>query len=283
MKKTLTLFLLLCMNVVIYAGDSDTLRGWYAGITFNHLNVIQNQTSYTSKSFIDGIGQDIFNMSSTEIDEINKYINIKSKWSIVGINIGTNLLKNSSSNFTISADLCVGYPIFEHMEEQDFDDYVFLKARQTGFNFFGHIGIHLKYRLNRWTISAVPSFEYLHINSNDIRYNYLQPGTYNDNYKYRNFVYYPKLDILAGFSFSTLQLFAGPGFYYYFSDVEFDISKTSQNQLFKDEIKQEYESVENLYGTIGLNWNFCNRFNLRSFINVGTQNTYLSTSINYQF
>lgn len=283
MKKILLPIILVSIWSYVWSvPPSDSTRNFFAGVSFNYINMNPKLSAYSSQNFIDGESFGWNAWSSDEINELNEFIDIRHYWLSPGLIFGGDIIPKTEKPFSLKAIAQIGYPVYEHTETQKSTDDVEYKGEQQGLDLFGGLTFDLEYRINQWSTVLRPSINYLSINSSKVDYNYLPEGSYETDYDFSTKSLYSRIDVLASYSLKKLQFFAGPGFYYYQNNSQLDIYKNSEFQQFKDEIKMDYQSVGMVDVVCAVNWKLFDRFMWSTHFRVGNDNGF-ETSFVYIF
>jgi hypothetical protein len=155
----------------------------------------------------------------------------------------------------------LGYLFHKHDEEDKNTGNNLLEVKNDAkVNIFSNIEFNLKYAWRKWSFALNPEFSYGIAHSKSITYNYLPEANYDTDYNLRSALYFPKVNVTAGYSFLNVNIYAGMGFGQYFNNQKLEIVKTSQYQTFTDEIKVEFKGQSNFMGVAGFDWQITDRF-----------------------
>jgi len=263
MKRKTLLIALLGIAVLAYSQNEVTpvKNKFYGGVAYYYLNLNADLSSYQSTNKIDAQTYEPQEWSHDELNDFNEYVRSSQTWMAPSLMVGMKIYDKPASPWSLNADLMLGYLFFKHDEQDKNTENNLLEVKNDAkVNLFSNIEFNLKYALKNWSFALNPGFSYGLAHSESITYNYLPEANYDTDYNLRSAMYFPKVNITAGYSFWNLNVYAGMGFGQYFNNQKLEIVKTSQYQTFSDEIKVVFKGQSNFMGVAGFDWQITDRY-----------------------
>lgn len=283
MKQFFTCSMLVLFSIATLATNpSDSTSKFFVGVSFNYFNVGLDLNSYSSQNWIDGENFGWSDWSDDEITQFNDNIKTQQYWLATSVVFGGAIYQSKNNPFSVFAQVQVGNPIFQHLEQQSHNGDESFKFQQKGINLYAGITLNMEYQFKNWSLLLVPSIKYIGVGTDNVDYNYLPEATYITEYEVNTSSIYANLDLLGAYKWRKFQILAGPGFFTYKNEIELTISKKTSLQTFSDDIKQEFISNDFLVGIVGYRWQIFNRFIWSSYIRIGNDKGFDSSFI-YQF
>jgi len=274
MKRIIMLFNLLGIALLAFsqgevAPDEKT---FYGGVAYYYLNLNADLSSYQSTNKIDGQTFEPRQWNSDEISDFNNYVYSEQTWMSPSLVLGMKMYDKPESPWSLNAELMLGYLLQKHAENDKNTGNNLLEVKNDArVNLFSKIDFDLKYAWKKWIFTLNPGFSYGIAHSKSISYNYLPEADYESDYNLRSTMYFPQLNLTAGYSLWNINIYAGMGFGQYYNTQKLEITKSSQYQTFTDEIKVEFKGQSNLMGVAGFDWQITDQFmwKLKTEIGIG--------------
>jgi len=274
MKRIIMLFNILGIALLAFsqgevAPDEKT---FYGGVAYYYLNLNADLSSYQSTNKIDGQTFEPRQWNSDEISDFNNYVYSEQTWMSPSLVLGMKMYDKPESPWSLNAELMLGYLLQKHAENDKNTGNNLLEVKNDArVNLFSKIDFDLKYAWKKWIFTLNPGFSYGIAHSKSISYNYLPEADYESDYNLRSTMYFPQLNLTAGYSLWNINIYAGMGFGQYYNTQKLEITKSSQYQTFTDEIKVEFKGQSNLMGVAGFDWQITDQFmwKLKTEIGIG--------------
>jgi hypothetical protein len=263
MKKSFLFILLTGTTLLLFAQDDTAVekKRFYGGLAFSYFTNQLEMTGYSSSNSIDGESFEWHDWPDDEIADFNTYVCTSQNWMVPSLLFGMKILDPPGSRWLLSGEASVGYMFFHHEEEDRNTGATLLKVKNDGrFNISGSLAFDLKYRLGKWYLAANPAVITGVAHSYEVEYNYLPEGEYETSYDLTTTIIYPKMNLLGGYSFHNLSIYAGGGVNFYYNRHHLEISKSTLYQTFGDEIKVDFRSKSNFNAVAGFDWLIADRF-----------------------
>ena len=247
-------------------------KTFYGGVAYYYLNLNADLSSYQSTNKIDGQTFEPRQWNSDEISDFNNYVYSKQTWMSPSLVLGMKMYDKPESPWSLNAELMLGYLLQKHAENDKNTGNNLLEVKNDArVNLFSKIDFDLKYAWKKWIFTLNPGFSYGIAHSKSISYNYLPEADYESDYNLRSTMYFPQLNLTAGYSLWNINIYAGMGFGQYYNTQKLEITKSSQYQTFTDEIKVEFKGQSNLMGVAGFDWQITDQFmwKLKTEIGIG--------------
>jgi len=236
------------------------------------ISVEPDLSSYQSTNKIDGQTFEPRQWNSDEISDFNNYVYSEQTWMSPSLVLGMKMYDKPESPWSLNAELMLGYLLQKHAENDKNTGNNLLEVKNDArVNLFSKIDFDLKYAWKKWIFTLNPGFSYGIAHSKSISYNYLPEADYESDYNLRSTMYFPQLNLTAGYSLWNINIYAGMGFGQYYNTQKLEITKSSQYQTFTDEIKVEFKGQSNLMGVAGFDWQITDQFmwKLKTEIGIG--------------
>jgi len=263
MKRKYLMIILWGIAILAYSQSEVTpiKNKFYGGVAFYYLGLNSDLTSYQSTNKIDGQTFAPLEWSNDEINDFNNYVSSSQTWMAPSLMVGMKVYDKTTSPWSLNADLMLGYLFHKHDEDDKNTGNNLLEVKNDAkVNIFSKIEFNLKYAWKKWSFTLNPGFSYGIAHSKSITYNYLPEANYDTDYNLQSALYFPKVNLTAGYSFWNVNIYAGMGFGQYFNNQKLEIIKTSQYQTFTDEIKVVFRGQSNFMGVAGFDWQITDRF-----------------------
>jgi hypothetical protein len=164
----------------------------------------------------------------------------------------------------------LGYLLYSHEEEDRNTGVTLLEVNNDSkINLCGSLAFDLKYHFGKWHLAANPSFTAGVAHSEQVEYNYLPEGDYDTQYNIQSTIFYPKINLMGGYSFWNMSIYAGAGFGAYYNKQFLEISKSTLYQTFGDEIKVNFKGKSNFNAVAGFDWLIADRFLWKANTEIG--------------
>jgi hypothetical protein len=174
---------------------------------------------------------------------------------------GMKIIDTPESRWSLTGEATLGYLVFNHEEDDKNTGSMLLDVQSDGgLNLSGSIAFNVKYRMGKWYLAANPACVTGLAHSERVDYNYLPEGSYQTAYDATFSVFYPTLNLMGGYTFGTLSVFAGAGTGLYYTRHHLEISKSSSYQTFGDDIRIDFRCGTNVNAVAGFDWLIADRF-----------------------
>lgn len=244
---------------------------YYGGVAYYYFQTNSTLKAYTSTNSIDGESFGWTDWTDDEINDFNNYVRTKQTWMAPSLVFGMNIIDKPAKPWSLSGEAMLGYLIQKHDEEDKNTGQNLLEVKNDGkLNMYGNLDFNLNYTIKSWRFTLNPAVTCGIAHSSQVTYNYLPEGDYDAEYDITTKFYYPKVNLLAGYTFGKISAFAGVGYGAYYSRQNLEISKNSIYQSFSDEMKIDFEGKTNVNAVAGFDWLFAEKFLWKVKSEIGT-------------
>lgn len=263
MKKTLLLCSLMGASLLLFSqNDTGSAKNlYYGGVAFYYFQTNSELSAYSSSNTIDGESFGWTDWTEDEISIFNNYIRTKQTWMAPSLVFGMNIIDKPENPWSLSGEAMLGYLFQNHDEEGKHTGDNLLEVKNDGkLNLFGNLDFRLNYSIKKWQFTFNPAISTGIAHSSTVTYNYLPEGNYNTEYDITTKFYYPKVNLMAAYTFGNISAFAGAGYGAYYSKLNLEVFKTTVHQSFSDEMKIDFEGESNINAVLGFDWLIAQKF-----------------------
>lgn len=268
------------------AGSEKKTSRFFIGVSYSYMSIDTKLSSLSLHS--EWFGSDVgsTDLTEEEIDELNSYTDRSTKINAVTINGGMTFVDKPESNWKIRGTLFLG--LAQNLTTID--------NKQTGIQEYSFnsgfskpalgVGFDVTYRLNKhWGLSLRPYVIGSKGKTTDVK-DLINPEPINFNAEKEDkyLTTYLRASLYASFSAGPVTIYAGPGFYYFWSKHEYRRQYTNieTGQTIIENNTYINVPAEFFDGSIAIAWNIIKPLTLTVDAGVG-RDLMIDGGIRYNF
>ena len=263
MKNKILLFSLLGIALLAYSQNEENPKEkkFFGGLAFDYMGANIDLTKYSTENLIDGNSFGWDDWEDSEIQEFNYFVKTTQTLISPSLMFGMSIFDKPDNPWSLIGKVNLGYLFYTHKEEDKNIGTSLLDVQSdAGFNLFSRIEFRVKYSWNKWNLAINPMFMYGLAHSQEITYDYLPAGSYITEYDLQSQLYFPKVNLIGGYSIGSVNVFAGLGLGKYYSRLNLEIRKSTDFQEFVENIGTNFTSQSNMEGLAGFDWIIADRY-----------------------
>lgn len=228
------------------------------GISYFYFQSDLKLTKLSLSSVWQGVDFGTNTLTKDEISNINSYSSFQSKSNAVCLQAGMVFLGKPGGKWHIDGNLIVGIAgtyYKNHNKAGNKDEFIVnseFKRPCLG------LGFNFRYNLDQqWGIALRPSVTYSWGTSSKISGTLYQENPFlNESKKMKSSSFLSKIVLAACYSYKSLAISAGPGFYYLFNKRELHVESVNpeNGSTYSDDINSELCSKNFLEGNLTIQW-----------------------------
>lgn len=291
MRKIYLLLLATCIVLCVHAQEQTqepvkTGTKFFVGMSYFYTSSDMKLKEMSLHTVWAGQDMGKYDLSDTEIDEINSFTERTATTNSICAEIGMPLLSKAGSKWYIDGTVILGVAQIQKTtfnKNSGIEEY----KHKSGFSnpFFG-LGFNITYQFDpTWGLELRPLFTATMGKDSDVTDNInLVPENFTQTFEDNYHSFYERVSLLGSFSAGSFRLFAGPGFYWINSNHEYNIEQTnlSNGDIIQDEIISKGISRSFVDGNVAFAWKITVPLEFYAHAAIG-KDIFINSGIHYNF